>query len=235
MRRTFGITMATAYPLNTQASGIWKHPWKHNEFSHSVGASAGDPILTMYNQGSATGTQPNCAPFCYMSVLKAGLGTETQAQCNATVAASSRLFGTSFCDNVGNWQYGAGNNYNRSTHWPNGEWGCVRGFFENVGTANARRRVWLTTSKVTDLPIVDITINESAKGSKNGYGGLFWDSYSNANIPGSGFGPTTQVTYRYEDNIHIRTGTPVSCAQIGFGQSGPPNSPPGPPTNVITR
>jgi hypothetical protein len=97
-------------------------------------------------------------------------------------------------------------------------WGCVRAFFENLGTANARTRVWLTTSVVADLPIVDFTLNQSQMGTKNGIGGMFWDHYANANVnqvPAPK--PIVQTTYRYEDNVHIRAGAPVSCAQIGFG------------------
>ena len=58
--------------------------------------------------------------------------------------------------------------------------------------------------------------------------GLTWNAYANANQGDAGITPTTGTTFRYEDNIHIRAGAPVSCAQIGFGtqaQQPPPNAP----------
>jgi hypothetical protein len=50
------------------------------------------------------------------------------------------------------------------------------------------------------------------------YSDFSWNSYANYNqTVGQA---TTHTTYRYEDNVHIRNGPPVSCAQIGFDRDG---------------
>jgi hypothetical protein len=204
--RTFGMTVAMAYPINSTSSGIWKGSWKHMEFCQTVGSCPGDGLLVFHNQG----TRLAASPFSYMFMIGS---PEDQASCNAKLQASIKAglkpFGHAFCDLNGNLNYGGGSNYLQSRDWPDGMWGCVRGHFENMGTTNSRIRVWLTTGVVTNLPIVDLTMDFTGQGSRNGYGGLYWDHYKN-------FGSNTQVTFRYKDNLHIRAGAPVSCAQIGF-------------------
>lgn len=216
LHRTFGVTQAVAYPTNSDASQIWKAPWKHHEFAPVVGASPGHGLVMFHNQGFRS----NADPFFYMFIGNPVAG-ETQASCNAKIAAAKAAgllpFGTALCDSTPALLYGAGSNYNRTTHWPDGMWGCVRAHFENMGLVNSRIRIWLTTAVVTDLPIVDLTMDLRKTGAVNGYGGLFWDHYANANSPGFVGGPIVQTTYRYEDNVHIRAGAPVSCTQIGFG------------------
>jgi hypothetical protein len=215
--RTFGMTVAMAYPLNSTSSGIWGGSWKHMEFCQTLGNCAGDGLLVFHNQGSRLGS----SPFSWMFMIGS---PEDQAACtaklNASIAAGLKPFGHAFCDLNGNLNYGGGSNYLQSRDWPDGMWGCVRGYFENMGTVSSRIRIWLTTGMVTDLPIVDLTMDFTGQGSRNGYGGLFWDHYKN-------FGTNTVVTYRYKDNLHIRAGAPVSCNQIGFGAVGtPPRNPP---------
>jgi hypothetical protein len=53
---------------------------------------------------------------------------------------------------------------------------------------------------------------------RNGYRGVKYNDYANINISSTG-GWTTEVTYRFQDNMHVTggDGTPISCAQIGFG------------------
>ena len=43
--------------------------------------------------------------------------------------------------------------------------------------------------------------------------------------------PTTESSYRYQDNMHVRNGPPVACSAIGFGGTPSPAAPP--PTTVL--
>jgi hypothetical protein len=187
-----------------------------------------------HNQGSR-GEQD---PFYWMFI---DASLEPQAQCKAKVAAAKVAFGTLFCAPHGTiqsgpfagqigWimQYGAGTNYRRSQHWPDGMWGCVRAHLENLGLSNSRVRIWLTTGRVTDLPIVDFMVDMTGQGAANGYVGWRWNHYKN--MPGP-----AQLTYRYEDNVHIRAGAPVSCAQIGSSGGGGDTTSPAPPSGLLTR
>lgn len=65
-----------------------------------------------------------------------------------------------------------------------------------------------------------------------GFDGWGLNTFVNVNQGMPGQVPTVETTFRYQDNVHIRTGTPVSCAQIGYAASDTP-VPPSPPTEVI--
>lgn len=57
--------------------------------------------------------------------------------------------------------------------------------------------------------------------ASNRYDSLIWNAFPTANQD-TDPSRTTQTTFRYEDNVHIRGGSPVSYAQIGFGSSSAP-------------
>ena len=68
--------------------------------------------------------------------------------------------------------------------------------------------------------------------TNKGYSGFFWNSYSNAN-QGQGATPSIATTFRYQDNIHVRNGAPVSCSAIGFDGTTPPPIDPIPQPGVL--
>jgi hypothetical protein len=99
---------------------------------------------------------------------------------------------------------------------------------------NGRIRQWFKGSGASETLVLDISgINFNHVYQGQGIGGMWWNGYANAN-QGIGEPPTLQTTYRYEDNMHIRNGSPVSCAQIGFagGSGGGDITPPAAPINL---
>ena len=79
--------------------------------------------------------------------------------------------------------------------------------------------------------IVDISNMNTLSMVPGGYNGFEFNNYANTN-QGGGPIPSTQTSFRYEDNIHIRAGAPVSCSQIGFGSSIGPSTGPSTPAGV---
>ena len=228
--RTIGYTGAIAYPINSDSSGIWggnggpNASWKHNEWATVYTPNGGwDGLFIFYNQNGPRNGRPFAGFFgsfqdraCKSGSIVATLGT---ASCTADQTALV-------------WNTPA--NYSQPTDWPWGTWGCVRGFMENAGLSNQRMRVWFQGPNMTsERLIIDITVDGTTLDSKNGYNGLKWNAYANTN-QGTGYVASTALTFRYEDNVHVRAGTPVSCSQIGFvgGSGSGDTTPPTPPANL---
>lgn len=208
-RFELGITMAMAYPTNSEASGIWAAPWKHNEWHPT-----NDGIF-LFHQGGLDETDP----FEMFTFGDPGAGF-TAASCSANASASV-IRGTWNCNSIAlNYQADPAY-YRRSTDWPWGTWACVRGHFTGLNTTNMGIRIWFNDTLVVHFQGFDGTILKS----RDGYDGLTWNSYANTNQGDIGSTPTNQTTYRYEDNIHIREGAPVSCDQIGLGAGGSATGP----------
>jgi len=92
-----------------------------------------------------------------------------------------------------------------------------------MDTSNMTWKLWHNGVLIVDIEGID----GRALGRQS-YKNFTWNSYANYNQePGQS---TTRTTYRYEDNVHIRQGEPVSCQQIGFTSLTPP--PPPPPTTA---
>jgi hypothetical protein len=87
-----------------------------------------------------------------------------------------------------------------------------------IGTSNTAIRVWHN-----EVLVFEMTGFDGAALYYQSYDNLSWNAYSNSNQGSAGTGetPTTQTTYRYEDNVHLREGVPVSCAAINFGLGAP--------------
>jgi len=220
-RRTFGITMAIAYASNVVASNIFFIAWKHNEWGDQA-----DSLFVMYNHPSGA-TQTT--PFDKHALLyqQAGFGNETQSGCQTKLNAATQTLGVFECSDVAFYYAADPSVYDQAVDWSFGTWGCARGHFENMGLTNSRIRIWFGSATVAEKLILDISnLDTSAMAASGGYNQLQLNSYANANNnDGSGLEPsgTAETTFRYEDNMHIRTGAPVSCAQIGFGgEAGPP-------------
>lgn len=227
--RTFGITMAVAYPNNSQASGIWAQPWKHNEW-HSVamGGGGGDGLFLFHNGTGVSSQRPFAAMFTF------SMGDSTSS-CQAKVNAATKTAGDFECDAGGNFLFRADRSlYSQSADWPLGTWGCVRGYYRNMGLANSAIQIWLTGPAGVEKKIIDISnMDLRQQSAKSGYDALIWNAYANTNQGDPGTTRTNQTTFRYEDNIHVRTGAPVSCAQIG--SSGNPQTAPTAPSGLIVR
>jgi hypothetical protein len=210
--RDVGVTMAIAYPANSLSSGIWgtssvPAAWKHNEWITAYNPDGGlDGLFVFYNQeGPRSGI-----PF-------AGFIGSFLDQNYTNCASIAPLVGNAQCigDGLGiYWNSPA--NYNQPTDWPFGTWGCVRGHIENAGLLNMRMRVWFQgPNMTTERLIIDFRADGTQLDNRDGYSGMVWNAYANAN-QGGGYVATTELTYRYEDNVHVRAGAPVPCAQIGF-------------------
>ncbi len=224
--RNIGLTMAMAYPINSMSSGIWgpqngsvNAAWKHNEWGTDYNPNSGfDGLFAFYNQvGPRSGI-----PFAgFLGSFK----DQNYTNCGSIVAA----VGGAECIGSGlgiYWNSPA--NYTQATDWPFGTWGCVRGYLENAGLPNMRMRVWFQGPNMTsERLIIDFTADGTQLDNKNGYSSMKWNAYANTN-QGMGYVATTALTFRYEDNVHVRAGLPVSCAQIGYvggggGLSAPTN------------
>jgi hypothetical protein len=229
----FGITMAIAYPNNSNASGIWAAPWKHNEWHVTGTGGGGDGLFLFHNQGSRS----EQSPFRYMfTFARSALGlpnSDTQATCQTKLNAATKTVGDFFCDGGGSFNYGtSAAAFTRTTDWPDSTWACVRGFYDFATTGAIK--LWFTGPAGVEKVIVDISgMDFSGQSAANGYNELIWNNYANVNQPGAG-PVTTQTTYRYEDNIHIRAGQPVSCPQIGYAGSVLPPPPSNPPPSAPT-
>jgi len=225
--RTIGYTAAIAYPLNSDSSGIWgtagvPASWKHNEWATVYTPNGGfDGLFIFYNQDGPRNGRPFAGFFGSFQdhVCKAGsiIATLGRASCSSD-------------QTIMIWNSPA--NYSQPTDWPWGTWGCVRGLMENAGLSNQRMRIWFQGPNMTsERPIIDVTIDGTTLDSKNGYNGMYWNAYANTN-QGGGYVASTALTFRYEDNVHVRAGTPVSCAQIGFSSGTNDITPPAAPTGI---
>lgn len=216
---TFGITQAMAYAPNVVTSLLMNDMWKGNEWRSNPAEGGGDGLFLFGKNG-----WPSYSPF-YQT-----LGAGPQANCNSILAGATQTTGTFSCDAAGTILYTANAaQYVQATNWALGAWGCVRGYFVNMGTTGASIEMWFTGPSGTEIKIIDIsnmdlTNSHANSGGSPGYLAFIWNNYANANQGGGG-GPSTETSGRYEDNIHIRAGSPVSCAQIGYGTGGAPSSP----------
>jgi hypothetical protein len=197
----FGITQAIAYPTNIASSGLLNGPLKHEEWGDH-----GDGILLFHNQNGLTKTFPFNQMFTF------GLNSSYPVStCLAKVAAANVRKGILSCNGSGLlWE--ADSSYEQSRDWPFGKWGCVRGQFTNLGTTNMGIKIWLNDQVIVDFDGFDDTGLYIHKG----YSFVTWDNFANTN-QGGDYTPSTQTSYRWQDNVHIREGAPVSCSQIGFG------------------
>lgn len=211
--QTFGITMAVAYAPNIISSLLVTDMWKHNEWNQNLSEAGGDGLFLFGHPGYVTA---KTYPF-YQFIFNSNSSPDTQAGCLAKVKAATRTVGAFDCDAGSNFIYGASpSNYDYTRDWPLGTWGCVRGYFQNMGTANTSIQILFTGPSGIEQTIVSIsgmdTRQTHAGNSPAGYIGFNWNNYANKNQAGA---PTNQTSGRYEDNIHIRAGAPISCSQIG--------------------
>lgn len=216
-QRNIGVTMAVAYAPNIVSSGITSAPWKHNEWGVPR-----DAIFLMFNESGITSNFP-----FLMDMYHNG-----QAACQNAINNATKTLGSFSCNDVAFYFRGDTSVYNQPRDWPLGTWGCVRGYYQNLGLSNGSIQVWFTGPSGVEKKVLDIS-NLDFRGmihaAYGGYNSFVWNAYANAN---QWTNTTTQTTYRYEDNVHIRAGAPVSCAQIGFLSEATPPPPPLPPSSL---
>jgi len=201
---TIGFTGALAYPRDVLESRIWNAPWKDNQFENST---------EHWHRGSTgAGSKPDDLPYMPFRF----------GNCAAALAGARVLVGVAQCNSVG-LQVGPGDAYSQPRDFPFGTWGCSQAYMSGMDTSNMTWKLWHNGVLIVDIEGID----GRALGRQS-YKNFTWNSYANYNQePGQS---TTRTTYRYEDNVHIRQGEPVSCQQIGFTSLTPP--PPPPPTTA---
>ena len=217
LQRELGITMALAYPNNLFTSGVLRSGtmWKHNEFF------PGDAPILVMGCGICNGFDH----FPFRGSVFAS--SAPNAACTPALAAATDKIGIFACDGDGNltWQ-AAPTPYQHPVDFPLGTWGCIQGHYRNIGLINMEWDIWFTGAAGVQKQVISIR-NFDARSFQwvNGISGFFFNTYANTNNSEDqppGYTPTTEVTYRYEDNTHMRAGAPVSCAQIGFAGGGAP-------------
>jgi hypothetical protein len=209
-----GITMALAYSSNLGATRILESPWKHDEFEHQEHWNLG---LT----GTAGPAQYPYSPVRF---------TTSQSACNSALSRATVHVGTADCTDAPALRYGASSaRYVQSRDFPWGTWGCHQAHMSGMGTSNMTIRVWHNGVLLIHISGLDGRSNVFPYAT---YGTMAWNNYANAN-QGLGETPTTQIAFRYQDNVHVRAGAPVSCAQIGFTAGG--GTPPAAPSGLTVR
>lgn len=197
-----GLTMALGYSSNIPNSGIFGAPWKHDEWG---GPTSGNGVWEHWNLG-ITGVG-NSAQWPYLPFIF----SNSQANCNAALAGATLHRGRADCTSAA-LRIGADPNfYVQSRDFPWGTWGCHRAYISGMGTNSMAIQIW--HNNILLFHISNLNTNWMINKS---YSFLVWNAYANTN-QGQGATPSTQTAFRYQDNIHIREGLPVSCAQIGYG------------------
>jgi hypothetical protein len=226
MTRTFGVTMVVAYAPNVISTGPGDDFWKHNEWMFDINSAGGDGLFLFGDGGGQN------FPF-YQFTFSDGV---SQSTCNSRLSAATKAIGDFECDSNGNFLWRAASaQYRQSTHWPFGTWGCARAFYQNLGTSSSTIEMWFTGPDGVERKIIDIrgmNLTGHTVGRGPGIQGYIWVAYANAN---QGANVTTQTSGRYEDNIHVRAGAPVSCTQIGFAGGGGPGPGIGAPTLRLVK
>lgn len=228
--RHLGVTYALALPNNFITSGLASREGnsflKFTEFQRTDNGLYQEGLAGFGYAGTNGALSPQFPFYSFLFVPQ---------NCAMTTASIVVTKGSYNCVPGGAFQWFGDTSYNQLTHWPIGTWGCIRADIDFSTVTNGRIRMWVqTTVLTTETLVVDISgINGNGIGQMtNGWSGLMFNGWANTY---DGPGPPAQVTFRYEDNYHVRNGAPVSCAQIGFtGGSGGGGdlTPPAAPVNL---
>lgn len=219
-----GITKAWGYSTNAGDAGLegglFCAAWKHNEF---MGPASGSPASIAHD--ALTGLPKYLrdeTPYW----LRFQYNGTSQSQCQAALASTTINKGELSCNSGRLDVMPSAADYKQSNDFPFGTWGCARSHVQGYGSPNFSVRLWHDEELIIDFSGFDGRLLRS------GVNSMKWNNYSNANQGLNECGPnrSTEAVYRYEDNVHITAGPPVSCEQIGFGNlvAGPPPPPPPP-------
>jgi hypothetical protein len=210
-----GVTKAWGYSANAGDAGLGEGlfcaAWKHNEF---IGPATGNPAKNAHD--ALTGLPKRLRSHTPYWVRFQYDGS-SQTQCQAALANTTIIKGDLSC-NSGRLDVKANpSDYVQSTDFPFGTWGCVRSHVKGYGSPNFSTQLWHNGKLIIHFTGFDGRL------LREGVSTMKWNNYANAN---QGFGEcsqgeSTETVYRYEDNVHITAGPPVTCAQIGYVAGGP--------------
>lgn len=226
--RTLGLTQAVAFASNVDTSGIWNQAWKMFEFDPYPVEGTHD-ILSIFNSsGDDTpgfiADRDNQRPFHLQFTANTG-----PSQCPAALAASTIRRGHVWCNDGSDtifFRPRISDGYDWYQDFGPGKWGCVRTHVENAGTTNTTTKVWYN-----EQLIVDFTMDTSFTnvGNSTGYAAISLNNYANVNMyfggqcgGQGGEACLDETTFRYQDNVVVTDGEPVTCEAIGFDFSGGP-------------
>jgi hypothetical protein len=209
-----GITMFLAYSTGAASSNIWNQPWKHLE----TGPSGNAPIAFFNNSGDCG--KNTIAPLCMFFFVAGGTSA-----CNTAKAAATTTYGNIDCTSGTSVRFnpvdGTGaHNYRRTNDWNDlNQWACLRAHYTGVGTSNMGVEYWITVGGAAEKKLIQVTGFDGTilTDGVNAINSIKMDSYSNHAYVG---GTLTQTVRRYEENIYFRSGTPLTCAEAGFYESG---------------
>jgi len=221
---TIGLTMLFAYSSNLVDSGILTSQWKQDEWEDSIGANKYN-MFPLAQPSCLNGTTPaepgDGFPFCPFMGDKRGGRDAPVGYCAINVGVVQTT-GTVSCGNPWTWVFqpetGTGALWKATDDLVYDEWMCVEFYLAGAGTSSVTMQIWATTPTIDHLKVLDISNLDMTEG-----GGqiteFHFGNYANLNATElNPSGPwTSETVYRHEDNIHIRAGLPVTCAQIGFG------------------
>ena len=222
----FGITSARYTAAGVDTNTI---AWKGNQFTPANSAFTGTFNTTSCSP-DATGMGTNLEPYSgtlwrFATAADApGSYTNTVGETCAPTNSTSLKSAPSA----------------RSTPlMPRGEWVCQQIEYDNWGQADGRVRHWIDGELIIDVAI-DMTsmLSEYQEGSGDGLLRFKWNNYYNGNSLGGSWNwdaggqtpttpgyplatknqgyPGTTWSGRLQDNMVIKEGSPVSCAEIGF-------------------
>ena len=192
-----GVTAMVAFPDNFATADVCNDPWKDFfDFDDN------NNFPEYWFLGCDQGSEFPFGGFMFVSSGQAPTIVSTQTK---------NLPGSNVTDGGGdsiqlNTDPAA---FDQPTDWPYGDWGCVRGHITGMGTGSMRIRKWFY-----DTLVFDVTVDGTLF-PKDGYDRLRFGNYSNRADPvifGVGL---NQAVSRYYDNVHIRSGIPVACSQMG--------------------
>lgn len=222
----FGITTARYIAVGVPNQGP---AWKGNQYTPAKAALLGTwntaPPLSF-----STGLGTNSEPYTG-SLWKSDLPmvyTNAEGQSFLTTSATPVL--KSAPDDP------------QSPLFPRGQWVCQQVQYEGWGTStNGRIRHWVDGQLVIDVQGLDMSdaytnpgnpdnswSDTASPGGAPGLYRFYWNNYYNGSPPGgnanwagvtsnANAGPDTLVwSGRLQDNLVIKEGAPVSCAEIGF-------------------
>lgn len=204
-----GITMITGISGNAFDSGsVTEAPWKFEEWGDAT-ASA------IFPQGATHGAcSDDMKPFC--PIVFRDPSQISNGTCATDIAGATNTVGAVSCtgpDDGTTFRWIPGN-YNRVTDFALDTAHCVRGHISGIGSPNMSVKVWLDGDSAADL-VIDVSgVNGTRVLDAAGWSFFGFDNYSNYKTGHS----IPSAVRRMYDNVHIRAGAPVSCAQVGFTQ-----------------
>lgn len=201
-----GITMALGYASNVGTAGVWAEPWKHAEWGTN-------PWIEFWHLGNTGLNRPQSLPYSPF------MFHTSESGCNTSLAGATVSVGDADCTDIA-LRMGADTGvYDQATDFPWGSWACHQARITGMGTASMELRIWHNETLIFEMTGFDSSVLRNQS-----YKFMNWNAYSNANqtttnptVTCEDRGScTTETTYRYEDNITITNGPPVSCSDIGF-------------------